>query len=119
MGAELKQVFLAPLAIIYFYYLMIRIEKSDWIPNSFARIASFTDVLTAPETEFASLPKSELDKIRNTQALAGDIVRVLGHFHDFNLIMKNDGSKGWVLRSTLNEDTSIREFAYPPSPKMQ
>src|SRR5262249_38255803 len=81
-------------AMLCFRLAMIRIEKSQWIPQLLAHVNALSDVLTEPAEALFSLSKEQLNRIRNTQANAGDVVRVLGHYEDFSLVMKNR----WVHR---------------------
>jgi NlpC/P60 family len=97
---------------------MIRIEKSNWIPQLFARVSALSDVLTEPAEALFSLSKEQRNRIRNTQAHVGDVVRVLGHHHNFSLVMKIDGSNGWMHRSWIKEDPSITGFIRPSSESM-
>jgi hypothetical protein len=92
---------------------MIRIEKSQWIPQLFAHVNALSDVLTEPAEALFSLSKEQLNRIRNTQTNAGDVVRVLGHYDNFSLVMKIDGSIGWMHRSWIKEDPSITGFIRP------
>ena len=91
---------------------MTRIERSNWIPQLFAHVSALSDVLTEPAEALFSLPKERLNRIRNTQAHAGDVVRVLGHPDDFSLVMKIDRSIGWMHKSWIKEDPSNYWF-YP------
>jgi hypothetical protein len=92
---------------------MIRIDKSNWIPNLFAQVQALGDVLTEPNENLATLSKEELNKIRNTQAHPGDVVRVLGHHQRFSLVMKIDGAKGWMLKSWIEENPLLSDFVRP------
>lgn len=92
---------------------MIKIEKSDWIPNLFAQVKVLGDVLTEPNEDLPNLSREQLKKIRNTQASPGEVVRVLGHYQQFSLIAKIDGTKGWMLKSWIHENPSIFDFVRP------
>jgi hypothetical protein len=98
---------------------MTRIERSDWIPQLFARVNALSDVLTEPAEELFSFSKQQLNRIRNTQAHAGDVVRVLGHHENFSLVMKIDGSIGWMHKSWIQEDPSITGFIRPAPESME
>jgi hypothetical protein len=92
-----------------------RIEKSHWIPQLFAHVHALSDVLTEPAEALFTLSKEQRDRIRNTQANTGDVVRVLGHHDNFSLIMKIDRSMGWMHKSWIEEDPSITGFIQPSS----
>lgn len=97
----------------WFDFQMIKIDKSDWIPSLYANVAILGDVLTEPNEQLPNLSKEQLNKIRNTQAHAGDVVRVLGHHQQFSLVMKIDGAKGWMHKSWIRENLSLSDFVRP------
>jgi len=92
---------------------MIIIDKSDWIPNLFAQVTVLGDVLTEPNEDLPHLSREQLNKIRNTQASPGEVVRVLGHHRAFSLIAKIDGAKGWMLKEWVQENPSLSDFVRP------
>jgi cell wall-associated NlpC family hydrolase len=92
---------------------MIRIDKADWIPKLFAQVKVLGDVLIEPNENLAQLSREQLNKIRNTQALPGETVRVLGHYQQFSLVSKIDDAKGWMLNDWLQEDPALSEFLRP------
>jgi hypothetical protein len=92
---------------------MIRIEESDWISLLFAKVTAHSDVVRDPSQPISSLTKEQLNKIRNTQANAGEIVRILGHYQDFSLIMKYDGTLGWMHKSWIEHDPTLSDFVRP------
>ena len=98
---------------------MPRIEKSHWIPQLFARVHALRDVLTEPAEALFTLSKEQRDRFRNTQANAGDVVRVLGHHDNFTLVMKIDGSISWMYKSWIKEDASITGFIKSSSESME
>lgn len=97
---------------------MVYIEKDDWFAETFGRINTLSDVLTEPANNLTGLSMEDRNKIRNTQGLSGDIVRILGHHENYSLIMKIDGAKGWIERDSLMEDRDLKSFIRPVSPKI-
>ncbi len=97
---------------------MVYIEKDEWFTESFGRINTLSDVLTEPANNLTDLSIETRNKMRNTQGLSGDIVRILGHHENYSLIMKIDGAKGWIERDSLMEDAELKSFIRPISPQI-
>ena len=102
---------------------VIRIEKSDWLNGVFGKSHGFTDLLREPAPQFAELPKSEQNKLRQTQIFEDEVIRILGHAGespiDFSLVMKFDGVVGWLPRQSYIAVSEIREFQQPRVAQMK
>ncbi len=93
---------------------MIRIEKSLWLEHTFVEVIFFTNLLSQPIAEFETLTPKEQDHFRQTQVFASEKIRLLGHFNQFSLTMKYDGTLGWLLQSQTKELPGVKTFdPYP------
>lgn len=97
---------------------MIRIEPQHWLPATYARSLTLSDILRHPTDGYHALGAVEQNKLRQSQIEAGEIVRVLGFHEDHALIMKFDQVLGWVLQNTLAQDEQLSDFVIPPSARM-
>jgi hypothetical protein len=96
----------------------IRIEKELWLKDTFAKCRTFADVLREPNEQFGNLTKDQKDKIRQTQVEAEEVIRILGFYEAFALIMKWDKVIGWLPKDSFTIDKSICELGAPQSLKL-
>ena len=59
------------------------------------------DILNQPGSSFYSLAGEARNRFRQTQVFSNEIVRVLGAVSTFNLVMKFEGTIGWVPSAEL------------------
>lgn len=88
---------------------MISIDKSLWFQNQFAEVLTLADVLRQPEESYESLKDRASEAFRQTQVLPGDVVQVLAHYQNYNLIRKQDKTLGWIRSANLKA-TELKEF---------
>jgi hypothetical protein len=92
----------------------MRIDPSSWLKDSFARMRKEADLLRLPVPDYIELPPLKKDELRQTQLERGEHVRLLGSSDGFHLIMKFDGTLGWVPSQVLDLPGSVRGFSPLP-----
>ncbi|HXH32720.1 MAG TPA: NlpC/P60 family protein [Bacteriovoracaceae bacterium] len=97
---------------------MVRIEKSQWLPQTYCEAREFHDVIRSPESGYQGLGPKEKDKLRQFQVARGEVLRTLGHHQEFSLVMRFDGSIGWIPSGVLTVRPEIRELSVPQLPRM-
>ncbi len=75
---------------------MISIKKEIWFPNLFGRVTLFSNILRQPVYLHHFAEKSVQDSYRQTQVFTEELIRILGHHDHFSLVMKYDGTLGWI-----------------------
>ena len=92
---------------------MSHIAQSDWWLNSYARVAGLArtlDILNQPELIFYSLTGKARNRFRQSQVFSCEIVRVLGVVGAFHLVMKFEGTIGWLLIDDLEFSKDVSGF---------
>lgn len=86
---------------------MVRIEKHDWFSDVFAQVISDCSLLRNPVKNFENLDTKEQDSLRQTEVFQNETIQVLGHYEEFSLIKKFDGTLGWVesIQFKINPQT--------------
>jgi probable lipoprotein NlpC len=96
----------------------MRIEPDLWYPQLYARAGALVDLLRHPVTEYAKLNPQEKDAVRQSQAEANEVLRVLGYHQDHALVMKFDQVLGWVTRDAIMLDDRLCRFQEPVSAQL-
>lgn len=92
---------------------MIRIEKQDWRPSTFAKDKSLADILREPSGQYNLLSSAEKDKIRQSQVMPEEVIRILGFYDDFALISKWDHVLGWLPQNAFQVEPEIQNLSAP------
>ncbi len=87
---------------------MERIPPENWLIGVYGRAEGLADVLREPRTG------AELQ----TQIENGEVVRLLGHGKAHALVMKFDGTIGWVEGGAIRESRELREFEVSRKPSL-
>jgi hypothetical protein len=73
-------------------------------------------VLRSPNEDFSGLADLEKDKLRQTQVEEQEIIRVLGYHEKSALIMKWDGTLGWLSKNSFGTDPDLQSPVVPDMP---
>jgi len=96
---------------------MPRIEKDQWFVGRFARVSQICDLLREPLQEYPQLDFEAKKAFRQSQCLENETVRVLANHSvnksSYQLIMKWDGTLGWLPEIYVALDQNLRGFELP------
>ncbi|MDP2691029.1 MAG: NlpC/P60 family protein [bacterium] len=85
-----------------------RIREKDIWNDRFVKMKESAPLLRKP------IPKPHLDRNRQTEVQAGEVLKLLGEQGDFFLVKKADKTRGWLSKSvSLEEMGPVESFELP------